>query len=347
MCVAGGKRCEYSDAISNVRKKARSKLKGKTHYLEQEVSQAVREFQENNPEMVATHLPEKMGFQTVPPSRTVPQSLLNLMGDKKATVTGPSAEDQPLVYKNLFKRREEWLASLNEDEADGVHAYAMDAFEAMNLHLRRRGYAGWAKQHAYLYASKDRGGTAEGYLETIVKPRIAGLDSALKKAVPPDGPEKLYRFFRVPAGVNPQDYIKRYLKVGGGFKDRGFMSTTADPEFLTAHVMDRSGGTRNKGYVVLEMLSSAGASLQPDDEPYWGKVQSLEAEVLIPRNTGFRIVETGVRKFEFAQDRKDLAAKLGSWNSNFKVNCDEGSGLKLPVVRMIDESLVRAFSTEK
>jgi hypothetical protein len=348
MCVAGGKRCEYSNAISNVRKKARHKFREDYQSeRERKVEEAVREWKEDNSEMVMAHLPEKLGFQVTPPSRPVPQSLLEYMGDRKEVVTGATTpEEKASFYQNLFDRREEWFSRLNDEEDNAVSFYAMNAFEAMNLHLRRHGYAAWARNNQHLYDGW-KGETAQTYLNDVVKTRIAGLDSALKKAVAPDEPQKLYRFFRVPAGVKPQDYVKKYFRTGEGFKDRGYMSATADPEFLTAHIMDRSGGTRNKGYVVLEMLTSAGASLQPESTPNGARIQSLEAEVLLPRNTGMRIVETGSRKFEFGQDRDEMTRKFSSRSRNHYVYCDEGAGLRLPVIRMIDENLIREVGTGK
>lgn len=338
MCVAGGKRCEYSDALANVRRKVKSKLKDKDGYeVAREVTNEVRRFQEQNPEMVAAHLPGTMGFQAKAPSWDVPASLLEKMGDRKETVLGAGEQGYNEFFANLYSRKEQWFASLDKDEDNAVHAYTMDAFEPINLHLRRRGFTDWAKKHAYLYS--DLAGK-DAYLDKFVKPRIAGMDSALTKLPPMDEPEKLYRFFRVPAGVNPRDYIKRYMRTGTGFKDRGFLSASADPEYVAAHIMDRSPSQRNKGYVVLEMLTKSGASLQPSDEPYWGHVQSLEAEVLLPRNTAMRIVETGSRRFEFNKDRNDLASRFHSWG-NKTLDLSKGVGLNLPVVRMIDESLIR------
>lgn len=346
MCVAGGKRCEYSDAINNVKKKTRSRLKNESSYERDEaVIDAVREFQESNPDLVLAHLPEKMGFQFTPAKRPVPQTLLKILGNKKEVVTGATAEDREKFYGSLFDRRQKLLASVNEVEESALHMYAGNAFEPINLYLRRKGYAEWAKRNGHL-VDWGRGETHETYLQNVVKARAAGLDAALKKAPSPDEPEKVYRFFRVPAGVSPQEYIKRFLPKGGGFKDRGFMSTTADPEYVAAHIMDKSQGTRNKGYVVLEMLTDSGASLQPTADGYWGRVQDVEAEVLMPRNTGMRIIESATRKFEFADDRNDLNRRFGNWNSNYKIECDAGTGIRLPVVRMIDENLIRKYGKQ-
>lgn len=337
MCIAGGKRCKYSDALSNVRKKTKSRLRHEGSYIqEQAIIEAVKEFRENNSDLVTSHLPAKMGFQVTPPARPIPHSLLSLMGSKKDVITGVSLNRRDEFYSDLHQRRELWHALLDEEEQDALMAYTMSGFEAMNAHLRRRGYGTWSREHGYL----RQGESMQSYLEEFVKPRIAGLDSAFKKAPAPDAPEKLYRYFKVPDGVHATDYVKKYFPVGGGYKDRGFASTSADPEFLTAHIMGNSKGTRNKGYVVLEILTSAGVSFQPKPRPNSGHLQSLEAEVALPRNTGMRIVETGIRKFEFGKARPDLTQRFNSSHAP-TVTFMEGVGCRLPVIRMIDERLIR------
>ena len=339
MCVAGGKRCKYSDALANVRKKTRNKMAGSPYYeVEPAIVDAVRAFQESNPDLVKEHLPEVMGFQCSAPAWDIPASLREKMGNKKELVAGVGEAGKKEFYSSLYERKQAWVESLDKDEDNALHAYAMDAYEPINLHLRRRGFQAWLKAHPYLYDRPDE--DAGTYLRDVVKHRIAGLDSAMEKTVAPADPEKLYRFFRVPNGVTPQEYIKKYMTPGTGFKDRGFLSASADPEYVAAHIMNRSDGKRNKGYVVLEMLSSAGGSLQPSDHPNSGHVQSLEAEVLLPRNTGMRIMETASRRFEFSKDRPDLEQRFRSWGGK-AIDFSEGGGLSLPVVRMIDESLIR------
>ena len=333
MCVAGGKRCEYADSIANVRRKTRSKLKGGPN-VEREVIKAVEKFKEQNPALVLEHLPEKMGFQFQPPSRLVPEHIRGLIDAYSVPARGCS-EDRNILFANLYERGREWRAALTADEDNAVQQYTMSAFESMNTYLRRHGFKDWSKENAFLWQGD---GTLQDYVEKRVRPRIQALDAALKKAPVPEEPEKLYRFFRVPSGVTPAQYIRRYFTAGGGFKDRGYLSTTADPEYVAAHIMSRSGGTRNKNYVVMEILSSRGASLQarPKGDPGW--VQSLEAEVILPRNAGLHVVGSGKRHFEFGKDRPDLAQRYNMFGGR-DISLTEGTSISLPVISMVDTAL--------
>jgi hypothetical protein len=334
MCVAGGKRCEYADSIANVRKKTRSKLKN-SYNIERGVVDAVEKFKEQNPALVLAHLPEKMAFQYQPPQRPVPEHIKGLLTPYAAPALG-SAENQDVLFGQLHERGREWRDGLTRQEDDTVHDYTLNAYESMNTYLRRHGFQDWAKQNRHLWSSYGEG--QQDYVENMIKPRIAEMDAALKKAPAPEEPEKLYRFFRVPSGVTPAQYIRKYFTPGAGFKDRGFLSTTADPEYVAAHIMSRSGGTRNKHYVVMEILSSRGASLQPRPEGDPGWVQSLEAEIVLPRNAGLHIVDSGKRHFEFGKDRPDLAQRYNMFGGR-SVDLKEGTSISLPVIRMVDTAL--------
>lgn len=341
MCVAGGKRCEYADAVSNIRKKTRSKMvkAGAGSYeISEKIEEEVNKFKEANPELVRASMPDKMNFNCTPPKWEVPPALVEMMGDKKQSIKGTaSQEENSSFFKALHQRREEWHENLTKEEKGAMGQYAMFSYESINPFLRKKGFAEWAKKNPMLHQTRG----LEGYVEESVKPRVREMDSALAKAVAPEQPEKLYRFIRVPVGVSPNDYIKKYFKPGEGFKDKGFLSTTADPEFIAATIMNRDG-KRNKRHIVLEILSSSGGSLQPTETPSSGMVQALEAEVLLPRNTGMRILDSGTRSFEFAKDRKELSEHFAMFNRYSSIG-KEGDSIKIPVVRLIDESLIREY----
>ncbi|MBC9704064.1 MAG: hypothetical protein H9W81_03380 [Enterococcus sp.] len=334
MCIAGGKRCEYADALSNVRKKVRNRMKGAySGDIDNEISKELGKFHRENPDLVKAHLPDRMGFQWNPPAWDVPERAKSLLGDIKEPVRG--VEKQSDLYSSLTKRNEEWEENMTMDEKNAMIQYTMSAFESINPYLRRKGFSEWAKKNGHLHRSE---GGVQKYVEDVIKPRIAAMDSAMRRAVKPETPDTLYRFYRVPAGITPREYIKKYFKPGTGFKDKGFVSTSADPEYVAAHIMDREG-KRNSNYIVLEMVSDSGASLHNAPE-YSGRVQDVESEVLLPRNTGMRIMETGTRTFGFAKKRADLERRFRVFGGS-SIDFDEDSSIKVPVVRMIDESLIR------
>lgn len=361
MCVAGGKRCDYADIISNVRKKARSKLEteGIDYGVEAKVNMAVNEFQEKNPELVVAHLPERWGFEHEIEAKEIPANIKELLGDKKAPVAGCSEEEKSGFFRGLYEKHEEWKASLTKEESGIVATYSIYSYEYMNAYLRRKGLSKWAKENPMMIESYE-GGLKE-FIEVKAKPRIADLDSALEKASAPKipkknissffrkkedikepEPQKLYRFFRVPPGVTPDQFAKKYFEPGSGFKEKGYLSTSADPEYVASHIMDRSPGKKNrvnKNYIVLEMVSNQGASLQPTPETEDSRIQTFEAEVLLPRGTTFQIVDTVKKKIVFGKDRKDIEKKYRNSDGSLH-DFSAGKGINVPIIRMVDTKLL-------
>lgn len=340
MCKAkadGGQRCEYADAIANVRRKARYKHRNE-YNKERLAEKAVQSWKEAHKDLVREHLPERLPFQEKPNQKSVPQELLDLLSKKsRKAITGLDAEERLAHTAKLFEEQEEWANSLTRDQSNSVRRYTMTLFELVNTVLRKKGLPELIRENPFY---------REDLAENVPRD-IKNLDEALASAKEPEGPRKLYRFFRVPAGVSPNEYIERYFKTGEAFKEKGFMSTTADPEFIMAHMHDRNGGNKNHGYVVMEILSKQGASLQPEEKSRGGDIQSLEKEILLPRNTKFRI--TGSRRsqrFEFASDRKDLNSQYSRGYSQSDESYQrwgkfkKGDHMNFPIIQMVDERLI-------
>jgi hypothetical protein len=342
MCVAGGKRCEYSDIISNVRKKARSKLKtaGVDFDVERKVRTAVDEFKEQNPELVTSHLPERWGFEYELTPKEIPSHIKEILGGKREAIAGVPEDRKDALFQDLYDRNQEWKASLDDRELGTLSSYAMYSYEYMNLYLRRKGFSAWTKENPMMIRGGGDDHTVKAFVNDIVKKRISQLDTAMKKVPVKDEPQKLYRYFKVPAGVKPEDFAKKYFQEGSGFKEKAFMSTSADPEYVAAHIMDSSkGGKVNKNFVVLEMISARGGSLQPTPRSESGRIQSYEAEVLLPRSAVFQVVDTVKKKISFGKDRTDLERRMKGSNGSIH-DFSAGKGISVPIIRMVDTDLL-------
>lgn len=349
MCkrASEGKRCEYADMITNVRKKARYKYRNEDDYsLESKVQKEVWDWQAANPKLVQEHLPEKMPFNVEPGQKPVPKSLLKLLtrGGPRTTVTGLSESERLEHTAAMAKEFEDWEEAMESEEHYAVHNYAGHGFEYVNAYLRKKGLPARAKEYRQ---------PLDVFKETCRK-RVEVLDSAFTKVPAPDEPRKVYRFFRVPSGITPEEFMEKYLQEGGGFQEKGYMSTTADPEFIMAHISDRLGKKKmdkkaNDAYVIMEILTKKGHSIQPREESRAGDVQSLEKEILIQRNAKFRIVgQRKEQKFEFASNRKDLSDHYdknmsryyGGTNYHLDGKFKEGEKMYFPLVQVIDEQLI-------
>lgn len=342
MCIAGGKRCEYADAVTNVRKKAQYKFRNKDEYTRKDkVEEAVRQFQKDNPELVKSHMPKKMGFQYAPPKWSVPQTLLDTLGPKREPATGAqSKEEFDQKYKDLYEKRQEWEADASKDEWNAMHRYAMTNFEVVNGHLRGKGNKEWKKSLRGRYSESTQ--SYKEWAAEKVEPDIEAMDRVMENAEFSDEPQKVYRFFRVPNGIKPSEYIASYMQPGSGFKDKGYLSTSADPEYVASHVMHRSMANNESShqYVVMEILTKRGVSLTPYEKPRSGQVQSLEAEILLPRNAGMRIIDSCKKKVVFGTDRKDLESQYRDRDGT-RLDFSKGASKSFTMVRMIDEDLIR------
>jgi len=330
----GGGRCEYADALANVRHKTRSKFKNLSPYkADEKVEAALEIWHKENPELTKAHLPVSQPFQVPAKPKPIPSDLLAMFTSSRTEpVTGFTVENREAHTKKLHEEYQTLQEVLTKDESTSLLRYAMNAYEPVNKCLRRKGFTQLLKNSAWK-------------VETVKKV-IQNMDSAMTKATMTENPRKLFRFFKVPTGITPGEYIDRYLKTGEGFKEKGFMSTTADPEFIMAALYKANKGTKNSKYIVMEILSKRGASLQSEPVGRSGDIQSLEKEVLLPRNSQFRIA--GVRKsqrFEFASDRRDLNNNYFNHysDSSYKSygHFKKGERMNFPLVQMVDEDLIK------
>lgn len=347
MCNVGGgdNRCEYADMITNVRKKARYKYREDQYDRERKVEKDVRKWKDANPELVKAHLPEKMPFHFTPKDRPIPKELTAMLTpSSRVPVTGKgSAEERQAAVKTLNESYEKWKERLNLDEDRSVGYYTMAGFSLMNAVLRKKGFHAELKKEFSYVKNEDEASE----ILSRTKEQVASLKSALKKSTPMSEPRKLYRFFRVPAGVTPTEFMEKYLATGEGFSDPAFMSTTADPEFIMSHMHDRNEGKTNHGYVVMEILTKQGQSLQQYPFARPGNIQSMESEVLLPAGTKLRVAgHNKVQRFEYGSDRKDLHQQynMGAGSSDWMFrefgHHSQGDRLNFPMIKLVDEKLI-------
>lgn len=331
----GGKRCEYADMIANVRKKARYKLRDAGYNIERDVQKEVVKWQSKHPEIVMAHLPDKQPFQRRGGAFALPDGMSAMLSPSPRTpITGKSEEERVLDLAKRHQENVDWHDALTKDEERALGSYSMSSYSFVNAYLRRRGLSSIAK--------KDNWDMEE--LVTLAKKNTSALDSALKKT-PQKDPTVLYRYHEVPAGVTPGEYVQKYFEKDGIYHEDGYLSTSSDPEFIMAHLYSKNKGHKNKRYIVMEMISAQGGSMQTDHRERSGSIQSLESEILLPRNMDFNIVS--VRKsqqFTFASDRQALSRNYfhhGPSEESYQMNgkFKKGDTMSFPLIQMVDKRL--------
>lgn len=321
MCVKQGKRCKYADEMAVIRRKYRRQ---NPNISGREMLKKVEKELESRPELAWHEATKNTSFQWTPPSWSVPHSLT-----KDMPKVGQLPESTPTA-KELYEQNEQWWENMDEDEQNAVSSYVMNGYLPVNGILRGR--SEWKKDFPF---------RKEEWPEHMsqFKKNIAFLDSAMEKAPATRRDQPLYRYYRIPAGVNRKEYIEKVLTVSGGHKDKAFMSTTANPLHALAQMYKKNQRHSKRGlddYVLLEIWTNQGASLQQEEEARVGDIQSQEHEVLLPRNTGLRFIESGTLRHTFEETPVELQTTFGG-----TMRSVVGRKLSVPVIRMIDEKLIR------
>lgn len=331
----GGRRCEFSALVNNVRRRARRKY-GKGSYATRKVEDAVARWKIENSELVMQHLPERAPFSAKPGRRLIPDAILAML-ERKASdpIRGLPGEERKQETRELHERHERWREQLSEDERDAVISYSFTAFESINSHLRRK-------------SVREKNMSREEHLKRrdYTARQVDRIDSALRKGEDFQAPQRLFRVYALPHGVSAEQFLERYMREGESFKDSAYLSTTKDPEFAMAKIQAERRGTGKRvprNHIVLEIISSRGRSMQRKERESTSTIQSLEKEVILPRNTKLRIA--GVRpsqRYTYASDRPELADRvIGSMHGfQYQRDAHEGQRLVIPTVQLVDEELI-------
>jgi GNAT superfamily N-acetyltransferase len=118
--------------------------------------------------------------------------------------------------------------------------------------------------------------------EGQVQPYIDGLDNAIKDATPTSEDMTVYRGIK----GNGLDFFES-LKSGDVFQDKGFVSTTLDPNTVTKFSVQ---GSMYQGIVMRMQIPAGSKGLFPMSVTGMGQASSREAEFILPRDSKFKIL---------------------------------------------------------
>jgi len=321
--------------VNNVRRRARRRF-GQGLVADRKVEEVVRRWKLENSDLVVAHLPERMPFNARPGRRLIPDAILAMLERTvKEPLRGLAPEERARETKELYERHERWRAEITEDEYDALRNYSFTGFENINGILRRK-------------SARDRYSSVEEHNRQRyhTKIQVENIDSALRKGDDFDEPQRLFRFYALPHGVSPEQFIERYLREGESFKDSAYLSTTRDPEFAMAKIQAGNKGSRTRApqkHLMFEIISRRGRSMQRTEREKTLNIQALEKEILLPRNTKFRIAGVRLRqRYEYASDRPDLASTAmgNAYGFEYQKDAHEGQRIMIPTVQLVDEELI-------
>lgn len=241
------------------------------------------------------------------------------------SISSPNQEQVDEMVQNMYEENQMIKEKISNDEYSSLYAYAGNAYESINKTLRG------------LVTEKDKQSLSKKSQYEQVEERIKSIDRVMDEHGNGEGKEtkKLYRYYRLDKKQKPEKFIEENLKTGETLSEKGYMSTTEDLAFVLGHI------NRNKdknNYIVFEIATKKGVSLQDKEKEKPLFIQSLEKERLLPRDMKLQVNYTGKEELTVDESRENIHRKF-----NWDVQKQEFKTIdpqQLQVVRLIDEDLL-------
>lgn len=323
MCDVGGPRCSYSQEwLAAKRKLQRSKAYRDASYYEHErLERAARwRFQKEHPKEYQAHLPAREKWQTK--AKPLTRRRAEALAKAFPKPAGWTAAEAPLRTKQLALEKALFKDSLPEKLEDVLVYYSQNGHADINGFLRR------GERALDDGTREDLASVREHTLR-----RISELDEIFARAPKSKEPRVLYRHMLVEPGISPRAYAERYFKVGERVTDAAYMSTTEDASYIRGHAFKRSPSE----YLVMQIVSRQGVSLQRQDYESAGSVQSWEKERLLPRGTKLRVLAIRSEEFSIDPAREEMRKQFGNlWYA------PDIPPKRMTVVQLIDEEALKS-----
>lgn len=323
MCDTGGPRCEYSSKwlLERRRVERSRKYREETNYGKEELLRRTRnKFQEAHSEDFQAHLPAREKWQTK--ATPLPRRQMEALSKTFPTPRVLTPEEGEELAISMSEEHEQLVQDLPTGTRHALNTYSMSSFEDINGYLRR-GIKGIAQ---------DTNWPLNERLEQVEE-RVAAMKELLASAEPASTPRVLYRHMLAPQGITTRKYASKYFKIGERIRDDAFLSTTQDPAYVRGHAHYRSPSE----YVVFQILSPKGVSLQSAEREDVGHLQSWEKERLLPSGVNFRVAAIRRESLAIHEDRYQMHKQFNK--------SDYGYWKKIPpknfiVVQLVDEDLL-------
>jgi predicted ABC-type ATPase len=200
-----------------------------------------------------------------PAAPNPPTPAMEQYGPKVPTPVSPLEGDAALDH--VDQRTLDVETKLSDKES-AVLDYYNSVYGYQNINGRARGLVPPKVAFGHDYAQEN----------------IDALDSAFTKIAPLEQPIKVYRGFS----------DTRNLDIGDSFSDKGFVSTTTDADVAKRYAEGQLGGTDEDQPAVARITVPAGTKAISTEPFKKNDTERTMNEVLLPRNTQFRVVDDSV-----------------------------------------------------
>lgn len=230
--------------------------------------------------------------------------------------------------ESLYKQSrllEETIEGEEKGLYDAVWAYTGVGYKRINAYLHN-GEDFMREQYSKEFSALISAESVESMVERT-REDIAAMGRAFQHEVVFDEPLTLYRAasFVVPQGDDEKggsllDQVKATYKVGSVVERAGYSSASADPDCMLFYAREKHGAIPTR--IVFEIVAKRGLPILAKGRgdtpwvPREGDIQSFEREVLLNRDSKFRVVN--VRSVTFEHSFTSEGPSTGGIPSRFR-----------------------------
>lgn len=220
-------------------------------------------------------------------------------------------------FKSLSKPRKERIKGITEEENKALTQRMIEEFKNMETQLdlseqntlSHYTFAGSSSMNRLLHNEpRDYENTPEK-IEQNWKD-IKALDKIIEKFGNNGETRTLYRYLNFDKKTDLNEILKNTFEENSTYTDTGFMSTTEDLSFIGAYAKKHS---RNRKFIVLEIETNKGISLQQKEERV-GDLLTFEKERLLPRDMSFTVDEISEKSIKIDESRQKLLAEFNGYH---------------------------------
>jgi hypothetical protein len=208
--------------------------------------------------------------------------------------SGLNKKSNELILHKLQEDSAEFLNSLDRNERNILGRYTTSSFRHVNNYL-----IGGKDYIASVYLKRKKTPLEEDFLESQVGeaersiPVLDKIFAQYNQAKETKNPQLLYRAFRVlpPSGIKktrPKDikkYVEENYQIGSKVVNKSYTSTSLDSDYMLVSAHDEP-----EQLIVHEIVSKTGVPVYKKYGEHNKSIQNAEKEVIIPRDTTFRVV---------------------------------------------------------
>lgn len=219
---------------------------------------------------------------------------VSLSKPRKERLKGITEEENKVLTQRMIEEFKSMEAQLDLSEQNALSHYTFAGSSSMNrlLHNEPRDYENTPEKIEQNW--KD----------------IKALDKIIEKFGNSGETRTLYRYLNLDKKTDLNEVLKKVFKENGTYTDTGFMSTTEDLSFIAAYAKKHS---RNRKFIVLEIETNKGISLQQQEERV-GDLLTFEKERLLPRDMKFTVDEISTKSIKIDESRQKLLAEFNGYH---------------------------------